>query len=262
MEDYYIFCINLKSNKLRRKIMIEQFNSLNFKYTICDAVDNKEISFIRETFNNYNEIRDGNFSIKGKMFNFNIKSDKYYQITKNNGHVGCTLSHLYYIKKAYDLNYENIIMLEDDISFKYVSKWNHKFKSIIKNAPSDWTVLKLHCSNYEIVKKYFKKEQYIKIPQNTVLFWSTGFYIINNKGMEHILDKYFDNKSNTFRILEKFPVADYILYKIPGVYYYSIPLVKNNNIDYNFKSDIINRNAITNAEKKGISIVDDFYSSI
>lgn len=259
MEEYFIFCINLKKNLLRRKVMLEQLRSFNF--TICEAIDHKDISFTKDTFDNFKEYRSGHFSIHGHLFNFNIKSKEYYQIVKNNGHVGCTLSHLFYIKNAYDLKYENIIMLEDDISFKYINRWNHKFKSIIKNAPNDWTILKLHCSNYEIVKKYFKTEQYINIPKDSVLFWSTGFYIINSKGMEYLIDKYFDSKSNTFHINENFPVADYILYKIPGVYYYSIPLVKNNNIDYNFKSDILNRNVLTNSETKGINIVDDFYSS-
>ena len=196
MEEYFIFCINLKTNLLRRKVMVEQLRFLNLNFTICEAIDHKDISF-KDTFDNFKESRIGHFIILGHLFNFNIKSNKYYQIVKNNGHVGCTLSHLFYIKKAYDLKYENIIMLEDDISFKYINKWNHKFKSIINNAPSDWTILKLHCSNYEIVKKYFKKEQYIKIPQDSVLFWSTGFYIINSKGMEYIIRKYFDNKSNT-----------------------------------------------------------------
>lgn len=242
--------------------MMQQFNILNFKYEICEAIDHKNISFKTNTLNNSYEERIGVYKIDDKIINFHIKSAKYYQIVNNNGHIGCTLSHLYYIKKAYQQNYENIIMLEDDISFKYIKKWNHKFNYIIDNAPNDWTILKLHCSNFNIIKEYFNKEEYIKIPKDSVLFWSTGFYIINRKGMESIINKYYNTKNDTFYIFEKYPVADFILYKIQGVYYYTIPLVKNNNIDYNLKSDIINRNALTKYEKEGINIIDSYYNSV
>lgn len=259
MENYFIYCLNLKRKLLRRKVMIEQFKFLNLKYEICEAIDHQNIYFETNNLNNSYEERIGIYEIDGTNINFHIKSNKYYQIVNNNGHVGCSLSHLYYIKKAYEENYQNIIMLEDDISFKYIKKWKNRFNYIIDNAPNDWTILKLHCSNCDIIKKYYNKEEYIKIPKDSVLFWSTGFYIINRKGMEYIINKYYNNMNNTFCIFEKYPVADFILYNIQGVYYYTIPLVKNNNIDFNFKSDIINRNILTKHEKEGIDIVDNYY---
>jgi len=259
---YPIYCINLKKQSLRKKVMEEQFKKYNMTYTICAAVDANALIFTKDDLSPFKEERIGFYNINQKeKINFHIKSNKYYQITKKNGSIGCTLSHLHYIHKAYINNLNMIIMCEDDISYEYIFKWKKSIPDIIKNAPNNWKIIKLHCSNINIMKKFIDKEKYINIPKNSVLYWSTGLYIINRLGMKIIVNKYYNSILNKYELFEKFPVIDYLLHRIDGVYYYSIPLVKNNNLEYNFNSDISYSNILTNEEKKGISYVENYYLS-
>jgi len=255
-----IYCINLTKEINRRKIMEEQFKKYNLEYIFCNSIDANKLIFTKNEMNTNSEERIGEYNIDNiTTINFHIKSKDYYQHIKKNGHIGCSLSHLYYIHKGYINNLNTMVMCEDDISFEYMSKWKNSIDSIIKNAPIDWKIIKLHCSNIIIMKKYNKNEKYIKIPKNSVKFWSTGIYLINKNGMQDIVNKYYNNISNKYELFQDFPVADYLLHQIDGVYYYSIPLVKNNNLDHNFKSDVAYSDVLTNEEKKGIEFVENFY---
>lgn len=264
----FIYCINLKRENKRKEVMIEQFHKNNLKYKICNAIDSSEIKWIKlqqTSFYDFDhEERRGIYNTDSINLKFYIKSNKYYQIVKTNGHVGCTLSHLYYIHQAYLDNIKYLLIIEDDISLNYIDKWAKSIENIINEAPNDWKIIKLHCSNSNILNKYIKKEQFINISDNNEsrLFWSTGFYIINKNGMEDIIKRYYNEISKTYTIFEKYPVADYILHIIKGVYYYSIPLVKNNNVDHSFKSSVSNSKTLVMEEKKGIEFVENYYENL
>ena len=256
-----LYCINLKRNNNRRNVMKTQFKNLDLNYKFCDAIDSQDIKFTENILNKSKEVRSGSYNInKNNKINFNIKSKEYYQKVNNNGHIGCTLSHLFYIKEAMDLNVDNLIMCEDDISFDFLPKWKKSINEIMENAPCDWNIIKLHCSNTRILKNYIKEEKYINIPKPSVLFWSTGFYIIKKSGMESLINRFYEKDTNTFNIHIDYPVADYLLHQIDNVYYYTIPLVKNNNSEYNFKSDVTSSDILYKEEKKGIKYVTNYYS--
>jgi len=256
-----VYCINLKKQTDRKKIMEEQFKKYNIQYKICNAIDSNYLIFNDNILTNTFEKRSGIYRIsRNKKITFNIKSKKYFQITKTNGHIGCSLSHLYYIHQAYINNLNILIMCEDDISLEYMVKWKKSITEIIENAPNDWKIIKLHCSNINILNQFINKEQYIKIPKNSVIYWSTGFYIINKNGMEDLINKFYMSTSQVYNLFCDFPVADYLLHQIDGVYYYSVPLVKNNNLDYNFKSDITFADISLKEEIKGINFVKKYYS--
>jgi len=59
-----------------------------------------------------------------------------------------------------------------------------KIDEIINNAPKDWNIIKLHCSNLRVLQNFSEKEQYVKIPKDSVEFWSTGLYLINRNGIK------------------------------------------------------------------------------
>ena len=179
---------------------------------------------------------------------------------KGNGWLGCSLSHLIYIMLASQKNEDIICMIEDDISFEY-NKWKKSIKSIVENAPKDWHMLKLHCSNLGCLKLLIKrKNPYINVskmqPNYKAMMWSSGFYIINKKGMKAVLNKYYDKKNDCLNLSARYAVADQMLCNIPGAYYYSIPLVKNNNNEFDFKSTIESNEY---AELQGIRFVDEYY---
>lgn len=260
MIDYPIYCLNLRKEIDRRKVIENQFKKYKMEYTFCDAIDANKLIFTKNNLNSTEEEREGYYFIdKNNKFNFHIKSKEYYQKIRKDGHLGCSLSHLYYINMAYTNNLKTIVMCEDDISFEYMGKWKRSISGIIKNAPNNWKIIKLHCSNIIIMKKYIKKEEYVNIPKDSVKFWSTGIYLINIDGMKDILNKYYNDSLNKFELFVDFPVADYLLHQIEGVYYYTIPLVKNNNLDYSFKSDVAYSDMLTIQEEKGIKFVEKFY---
>lgn len=269
-----VFCINLKQCIKRKNIMQKQFESLGCNYTFCEAIDydNINVGYTKKykrpkgVFNNKegkNIINDIKCSFKKN----NIVSKVHIKCLTPNytsyNWCACTLSHLYYIFSQYfhRSNHEVICMCEDDISFEYIPQWENTLDEIIKNAPNNWSIIKLHCSNVEILKKYINSEnKYIKITsKQKKFFWSTGLYVINKKGMKLLFDTFYDKKNNIFKLYLDYPVADSILQSIPDSYYYSIPLVKNNNIDYDLKTTL---NTICNKphEKTGIEFVENFYN--
>tara|TARA_B100001093_G_C26463554_1_gene857495 strand:- start:237 stop:743 length:507 start_codon:yes stop_codon:yes gene_type:complete len=152
--------------------------------------------------------------------------------------------------------------MEDDISFEYSLKWQKTIENIVNNAPKDWQILKLHCSNINVLNHFISSEnQYIDIlANNAQAFWSTGFYIINKNGMKELIDKFYDKKNNCLKFISKdtYSVSDIVLYTIKGSYYYSVPLVKNNNNIYKFFSNIESNKQIENTS---IEFVDKYYKN-
>lgn len=258
--EYPTYCINLDSCPERKKVMENQFKKYNINYTFCKAIDANDILFEYEKDNKIQLEKKGLYRKNGLYFKVHVKSKSMWW-KKGNGWVGCALSHLIYIMLASQKNEDIICMMEDDISFEYCNKWEKSIKSIVENAPKDWLMLKLHCSNLHCLELLIKsKNPYINIskmqPNDKTLMWSSGFYIVNKKGMGAVLNKFYDKKNNCLNIFADYAVSDKILYNIQGVYYYSIPLVKNNNNEFDFKSTIESNDE---AELQGIRFVDEYY---
>lgn len=94
----HIYIINLKRRSDRKENIIKQLEKLEIKnYDFLEAVDGLSLE-IKEK---YNEIK-----------NININNP-----ISTCGHFGCLLSHINAITLAKQNNYENIMILEDDIFF-------------------------------------------------------------------------------------------------------------------------------------------------
>jgi len=90
-----IYIINLKRREDRKIIMIEKLAEEKIdNYEIIEAYDGKDIEII-------------------KKFNLIKKHSKII----NSGHYACLLSHIKAIKKAKKNNYNNVMILEDDVIF-------------------------------------------------------------------------------------------------------------------------------------------------
>lgn len=80
------------------------------------------------------------------------------------GAVGCSLSHLFTMKMAKQMNLSNYLVLEDDIEFD--ENFNEKFSNIYENeVPSDWDMLYLggqhfHGMNLKQISEHVYKCEY------------------------------------------------------------------------------------------------------
>lgn len=150
-----IFYINLDKSIDRKRIMEFQFDIANVpNWTRISGIDGSKLN------------KDSN-------------------ITQNE--LGCTLSHIKAIETAYKQNLPMAIIMEDDCYFMHMGIFIERLNKLIKNAPSDWTLLNLGPSHI-ICQDLFKFQTYIPIKKRNC-YLATA-YIINRKGMKNVLDNY------------------------------------------------------------------------
>ena len=128
-----ILYINLDESKNRNEHMIKMFDKYNInKYIRIDAIDGKKIKNI------YNDTCEDITFINKCIYKGHRNKNK-----GNTNKIACTLSHLkeiYYAKKN---NYENVLIMEDDISLEYLDLWNTTIDNIILNAPDNCIIFQL-----------------------------------------------------------------------------------------------------------------------
>jgi len=243
---YPIYYLNLDRSSNRNKRMIEMFKKYKIiNYTRISGIDGNNID-------PYMCKKKRNFKYIGTYDNIKYEINP---INKMNIYeVGTLLSHykaLLEIKK----NNDNIaIICEDDISLEYSNKWNINIKTIVKNAPNDWEVIKIGTNNPNLLKKIItNKELYLKnIPLKAN--WGAFFYIINKKYIKNFIKEFV--KNNILQIDNKFNfgVADYIMFYNNYTYTYTKPLIICD------ESETIIHNNINKNQIKTVKIIRKFYS--
>lgn len=195
-----IYYINLNRSEKRKKFMEDQFNNLKITFKRVEAIDGNNINVNYENLCRH-------------------KGNKY--------ELACTLSHLKAIKQAYNDNIDNVLICEDDINFSLINKWKINIQQIIDLAPKDWKIIKLHNNNY---KQIANKNTIPKIIPKQKHSSSTGLYLINRKGMEIIINKFY--KETHILLKKKYVQADHLIYEPVykfRTYEFNIPLVFNEN---------------------------------
>ncbi|GFO17746.1 glycosyltransferase 25 family member 1 [Plakobranchus ocellatus] len=99
-----VYMINLKRRPARRFRMMKAFDYLGIDAKIIDAVDGKELN---DTFLEENGIK--------MLPGF---ADPYHGRAMTMGEIGCFLSHYNIWKEMVDMNYEKIVVFEDDVRFE------------------------------------------------------------------------------------------------------------------------------------------------
>lgn len=202
---YPIYYINMDKDVDRRIYMEKELA----KISSCPYI------FRVKGFNGYKIKNSNHDSVDGVKFN------NKYKMTKSE--IGCTMSHLLAIKKAYDNNDDIAVIFEDDISFD-VCTFNTPIKNIIDSAPKDWELLQLFTFGKSIEgnvkslnKLYSKDKTYIKYSP-TDIFYSTAAYVLNKNGMRKIIEKVYKNGEYNIEPTSKnFPkegTADVFIYKL------------------------------------------------
>ncbi len=228
-----IYYINLDKSKHRRSFMEAQFKNYNIKnYTRIPGIYGKLLNL------KHGMLRD----------NFLYYNEKY----MTHGELGCTLTHLIAIKKAYDNNDNEAIFMEDDASLSLMSHWKYSINELINKAPNNWEILNLYSYNINnIPTKIFKKY---------TNEWGCVFYLMSRKGMKKILDNCFDN--NKIMIKKEFSsgLIDVLIYQLCNSYVISASLVYTNNNTDNMNSTIhVNH---TNAHMGYSNNIIKFYKNI
>ena len=165
----------------------------------------------------------------GKELSFEINGYTEYNLSE----LGCTLSHLYAIKTAYENGDEYAIVCEDDIYFGIANMWDFDLEYVINNAPAGWGLLQLysfHNYNKDI-------DVYTKWDYN----YSALAYLVNRKCMKLICDSLFVGDKIIINQMSYISngamyqsiTADYFIYKyiqnFLGVYV-TKPLFISNNL--------------------------------
>lgn len=174
-----IYIINLERAKERLEKIIRELEKLGGQftnYTVFKAIDGKTIS--------EDEIKklltlDAQYSFYINAFNFD-------QI-RSRGEVGCYLSHLGVWKDMIKNNYNNVIIIEDDVFSNMTSKQINKNLDFL---PLDYDVAHLGWfSRYE--GNYLKKSTNWVIPidnkKHFSMIYGTFSYMLSNKGARELI---------------------------------------------------------------------------
>ena len=132
--------------------------------------------------------------------------------------LGCLLSHIKAIKYAYDNNYNETLIVEDDCYFGLMPCWDKDtLKDILSGLPSDWEIVALYHN-----KRIESGKKYTLIKDKNGYRFGTVAYVINRRGMEKILNDsghdIIDFKNN------KLAVSDDYIYDLANTYIYNLSL--------------------------------------
>lgn len=198
--NFKVYWINLERSPKRKNKMIEEFKKYNItNHERVEAVDGNKIN----------------------EYKFKIPQNVRNSIQTYKNVIGCTLSHLECIKRAYENKDDMCLIMEDDICFNTIPKWNKSLKKIVKDAPENWDILHLSMSNYNIVNKLLNmKQEFIK---RNLDHWGTVSYLINRKGIEKIYKIYELNKEPNLNVDNNSPnlVAAENIYDHVNTYIYT-----------------------------------------
>lgn len=189
--------------------------------------------------------------------------------------VGCLLSHIRAIARAYADGHEVAIILEDDAYFKHAVLWKpDALARIISSAPSDWRIISFACLpshagsflNHMITaarKQYEGSGRgYAKFEGDTVNGMLAMAYVINRDGMRAILDR-IGYDTGVIRLPSAGFVteaADSILFHWADRMYFSRPttLFPHNDPDHGIVTAIQPSDDITTMHRAALYVLDQY----
>lgn len=113
--------------------------------------------------------------------------------------ISIIMSHISALKHAQTMNYENVIILEDDVVL--CEDWKERIEWLHENLPKDWEYVYLAGHSDFVKLPMFDKPTIIKAPQMIGAF----SYLVNKVGIQKLID-YCGEFTTTY--------DDMIMYKI------------------------------------------------
>jgi mannosyltransferase OCH1-like enzyme len=137
--------------------------------------------------------------------------------------LGCTLSHLKAISKAYEEGHEMALVLEDDVSLELIPHMDISIKELVEHAnkkDEDWEMLHLSAMSQEDLLERMTSPLTLWTGDSVDkhdLYYTTG-YLVHNRGMKMLLNKFMPRKDtvviyreNTNKKLQSYS-SDHLLY--------------------------------------------------
>ena len=188
-----IYWINLRKSQIRRKEMEKIFQDSvfnNIKIKRIDAIDGKSTNIDSILNQNFINIQEQNTKVE----------------------YACLLSHLNTIYNFSKSDNKIALIMEDDMTLEYKPYWKESITQIINKAPHDWEIIQLCYISQNTPTNLYSL--------NDGIFFSTGAYLINQKGAHKI------KKHNNLYTLNKNinHTADEYLFKTLITYTYKYPL--------------------------------------
>ncbi len=108
-----------------------------FEKVYCINLDSREDRWnqAQEEFKRNNIVAERVSAVEGAKLNLDFPPEI------KEGAVGCSLSHLFIMKMAKQLNLESYLVLEDDV--KFIDNFTEIFPQIMSQVPDDWDMLYL-----------------------------------------------------------------------------------------------------------------------
>jgi GR25 family glycosyltransferase involved in LPS biosynthesis len=221
-----IFYINLDRSIQRNERMIESLNKLDNKFYRVSGVDSYNIDKNALNLNEsscnrvagYKEYEEFKYQIKPNL-KFNPRQKE----------IAIILSHLRALKYAAENNSSSdySIIMEDDMSFQYISDWKKQIQTIIEDCPSDWKIIKLHTSTASEIEKNVQlaNKNILYTPLSQKAIQSAGCYIIKRDTILELLKNYCQEGIYTFPHKDEFVVCECVIFSFQKIYMYTIPLV-------------------------------------
>ena len=159
---YHIIVLNLEKS-IDRKLLIEnQFKKLELtNYTFFSCFDGKNILNMGLTAP----------ILKGSGLGRKLEKNELCVI----------MSHIGALKHAQIMNYENLIIFEDDVVL--CEDWKERIEWVFQNLPADWEYLYLSGHSNYVKLPMFEEPTIIKAPPMIGAF----SYLVNKSGIEKLI---------------------------------------------------------------------------
>ncbi len=204
------YYINLDRSQDRMLYMENEFKTYNIKTHLrISAVDGKKLTLS-------GGLMSGEIVSNQYQYNF-INKDQSLSASE----VGCTFSHLISIITAYKNGLKRVFISEDDVCFALMPSWSLTIPEICSGAPEDWELLHLfQFTNTDNVMEPYQ-------PYNNTL--GAVSYLVNEKGIKSVVDKCYNQVTNTItidptQVGAPNGLADVFLFKLCKTYSYTVPL--------------------------------------
>lgn len=160
---YHIIVLNLQRSSDRKQLMEDQFKKLGLtNYSFFPCFDGKNI--INMLFNVP--------IIKGSGLGRKLEKNE----------ISIILSHIAALKHAQIMEYENTVILEDDVVL--CEDWEERLDWLFKNLPKDWEYVYLAGHSDFVKLPMFEEPTIIKAPMMIGAF----SYLVNKSGIQKLID--------------------------------------------------------------------------
>ena len=176
--------------------------------------------------------------------------------------LGCTLSHWKAFEQIQQNKHPVALILEDDISFEYMSRWPCSLSTILSLAPKDWTIIQLYTNHRNHAHQLYESPELFHPVSSQLInnYWGTGCYLITQQGIKNLLSQRIETPEGptTYEIQNEI-LADRLVYQQPGAYVFTFPLVVEHSF---YTNDIVRPFSHTSVHEQMTTYTKMIYSMI